>query len=230
MRTRPLFPYGPKRGQYTAPVRPKEAELSREGLDHYWHPDREGAEPCPEDFALLLREVSSDIAITRPPARAPLTRARAWLIWYRKPSITHPLSPGWMLLFDWRSPAGAPLPLDNRVLANLYMMSARVFESGRKYFEHCVEEMNRTKASRERTYQDDRKERQRDYFQSTKISNLGKGNKFALHHDGTLLPTRGHMAHYLEQRKSVIPSEMVREEAEQRERREAHRLGYTPGA
>ena len=209
-----------KKGHLSAPfeidpVKPYKA-LPRAALFHYWHPDRTGVEPCPPAFAATLHEIHPDLAITRPPMRAP-TRTHCWLVWYRKPTIKHPLSPGWLLLFPWLDPAtNEPIALDDRVLANIYMRSAIQFGNGKKYFEHCVAEMQRTEQRAEDLHQDDLHQRRKDFWNFTKISTAGRGNKFALHHDGTLLPSRNERNWINEIEYRRMPEESRREYKDRR--------------
>ena len=160
-------------------------------LMHYWHPDRTGVEHPPESVRTRLREIHPDLAMCRPPTRAPV-RSNCWLVWYRKPTITHPLSPGWLLLFPWMAEDLTPLPIDDdRIYANIYSRSAITFGNAKKYFDHVVSEMRKPEDAKEAWHQDDKNQRRKSFWDFTKISTAGRGNKFALHHDGTLLPTRG---------------------------------------
>lgn len=178
------------------PATPK--ALPPEALYHFWHPDRDGVEPCPKAFDRRLKDVHADLAICRPPTNAP-TASRAWIIWYRVPRITHHLCPGWQLLFVWQAkdesnPAKVvcePLPLDERVFANLMRVSAKQFGSAVKYFDSVVATMRADKERRTKADTDYRQDRTKDYWQSTKIKNIGAGSKFARHHDGSVVESRG---------------------------------------
>ena len=208
---------GPQ-GQYVGnPVAPQPKELVDAAMDHYWHPDREGVEHAPEGFRRELALISEDVQVVRPPTGAPLVYKQAWLVWYRKPSVTHYLSPGWLMLREWRTNAGEPLPLDGRVFSFLYSVSARVFGNGKRYWDHCVAEMNRDKASREKVHQQGNHDRMSDYLDFTKIKNIGTGNKFALHHE-SIVPSRGQANWLAERRQRMIPGEVREAEARQRER------------
>jgi len=188
-------------------------------MDYYWHPDRDGVEQAPDWFQRELEAITGDVRVVRPPAGAPLYYKQAWLVWYRKPSVTHELSPGWLMLRDWRDGKGEPLPLDQRVFSYLFSVSARVFGNGQKYWEHCVAEMNREKAAKEKVHRDGNHDRVEDYRQSTLIRNIGAGNKFSLHHDGTVVPSRGQANWIAERRARMMPESMVREQRDQREAR-----------
>lgn len=210
---------GPQ-GQYVGnPVAPQPKELVDAAMDHYWYPDREGVEHAPEDFMRALKGIDKydRIRIVRPPAGAPLAWERAWLIWYRKPEVRHYLSPGWLMLADWRF-RGTPMPLDERVFSYLYSVSAQQFGDGVKYWQHCVDEMQREKAARDRVHQQGNHDRMGDYLQFTKIKNIGTGNKYALHHD-SVVPSRSQANWLAERRQKMIPGEVRDAEKAERERR-----------
>lgn len=160
-------------------------------LFHHWHPEREGSEPAPEDIRLKLAHIHPDLAICRPAPRAPV-RVNCWLVWYRKPTVTHVLSPGWLLLFPWLDQHDQPLPLDDdRVFANIYARSTFLFKNAVQYFQHILDDMRRSTDAKEALHKDDLDQRQKAFYDFTQISTAGRGNKFALHHDGTILPGRG---------------------------------------
>ena len=182
----------------------KECDIG--AVDHFWHPDREGVEFPDERFRQELAVVSDRVVICRPPAGAPLLQPRAWLVWMRKPSVTHPMSPGWLLLIDWRL-RGEPMALDRRVFSYLYSVSVTKHGSAKAYFETCVADMEREKASRLKVHTDDMRDRTQDYFDYTKIKNIGRGNKYALH-DATSVPSQGTANWLAENRKRMIPGEV----------------------
>lgn len=188
-------------------------------MDHYWHPDREGVQQAPESFRAALAVISPDVVVVRPPEGAPLYYKRAWLVWYRKPAVTHYLSPGWLMLREWRDRHGAPLPLDERVFSYLYSVSARQFGSGKKYWDHCVAEMQRERCAKEKVHTDGNHDRTESMRQYWKIKNIGAGNKSALHHDGTVVPSRGQANWLAERRTRMIPGDVARDEAREREAR-----------
>lgn len=205
----------PGRGQaMTAPVA-KIAPLPAEAMYHFWYPGREGVERCPADFATELTAFHPDLTIVRPPMRAP-TPTHPWLVWYRKPSVTYWLSPGWVLLFAWQLRDGTPLPLDNRIFANLYRISAMTFGNGVKYFDSIVATLKAEKAAREQADENYRHDRSADYFEYTKIKSSGKGNKFALHHDGTIVPGRGERNWLADRGDRAMPGEVAAEAQQKR--------------
>ncbi len=184
-------------------------------MDYYWHPDREGVEQAPEAFQRELRSVDpyDRVRVVRPPGGAPLVYKQAWLVWYRNPRVTHELSPGWLMLREWRTRDGEPLPLDQRVFSFLYSVSAQQFGSGKKYWEHCVAEMQRERVAKEKFHSDGTHDRSEDFRQYMQIKNIGAGNKAALHHDGTIIPSRGQANWLAERRKRMISAEVVADEA-----------------
>lgn len=204
---------------FNYPVNRSPAPLDVAAVMHYWHPDRPGIEEPPPDVAERLLELHEDLRLTRPPANAPVPQ-RCWIVWLKKPLIQHPLCPGWLLLMLWQSPStGQPLPLDNRLYANLYMASRGKWGSAKKYFDACIDQMKRDKATREKAYQQDRRDHQQDFQQHRKISTAGAGNKFAKHGDGTIIPSRGQLNWHQDTRKRWLPSEVARDEEIRRQQR-----------
>lgn len=193
----------------------KGGKLDVGALFHFWHPDREGVEACPPEFDRKLKLLHPDLACVRPPAGASRLglRSRCWLVWWKCPRITHPISPGWMLLVAWHNEDDActPLPLDDRVLANIYMRDARIFGNGKQYFSRIVDEMQRDEAIKQKQQADYRGDRSDDYYEHTKIKNIGHGSKFALHHDGTIQPGRAERNWVAERMKHMIPERAHKE-------------------
>lgn len=187
--------------------------LPDEAMDFYWHPDRDGVEWPDDGFQRDLALISPDVKVVRPPDGAPLYFKRAWLLWYRKPKVKHYLSPGWLMLREWRTNGGEPMVLDQRVFSYLYSVSARVFGNGQRYWEHCVREAAKDKEAREKVHRDGNHDRVEDYRQYMQIKNIGAGNKFSLHHDGTIEPGRGQTNWLAERRKRMIPGDTLNDEA-----------------
>lgn len=205
--------------KFRVPIRtsaPTEEESDPAALDHYWHPDRDGVESAPSAFQRELELISTDVRVVRPPANAPLLQPRAWLIWYRCGRVTHPLSPGWLMIRDWRDGKGQPLRLDDRVFSLLYAQSARVFGNAKKYWDHCLAEMNRDKAALNKLATNERKDVQSEFVDYMQIKNIGAGNKFAKHHDGTVIPSQGQRNWHLQERKRQMPSLVIQSERDAR--------------
>lgn len=193
--------------------------LDREALPHYWHPDRMGVEHAPGHFRNELLRIHPDLACCRPPANAP-TPSHAWLVWYKKPAIRHELSPGWLLLFVWqeREEIGnghpdrlTPLPLDNRVFANLYRISAGAWGGAMGYFKGVVQTLEADRARKDEANDAWKDDHAKDYRDFMKIKSSGRGNKAALHHSGTIVPSRGELLWRQEIHDRMLPSEVVKD-------------------
>jgi hypothetical protein len=191
----------------------------RPGLDQYWHPQRMGVEPGPSWFSARLAAISPKLAVCRPPARAPLLfKRRAWLVWCREPAVTHPLCPGWTLLFAWETPWREPLPLDDRILANLYLRDPNRYRDAVQYYDRITAEQTRTEEYNNRAFDAHTMDRSLDVRQYRKIKNIGLGNKFALHHDGSMIPSRGEANWRKETLYQRLPASVRAEVEEQDER------------
>ena len=160
----------------------------------YWHPQRFGVELAPDRIQAQLQAIHPSLSACRPPAQAPVPRRR-WLIWSQEAvARTNPFSPGWYLVFVWEHPAtGGYLPLEpfEPLGFNLFRVMRTKNGGAAVYFDKIQAALRRSKHRREMRYTDDRQTRQREMLASRKISNIGTGSKFALHHDGTIVPSRG---------------------------------------
>lgn len=184
----------------------------RESMEHFWHPNRAGVEHAPADFLAKLQEMNPDLHCCKPPDNAPLAQGKApsWILWYKRGRISNPICPGWLLLFVWRSDDNVPQQLDERVFAVLYKGSALKYGNGAEYFKRAIEEkMRDAKIARERAFDNHRKAKQREIIQSHRITTAGRGNKFAQHHDGTLVPSRGSVNWHAENRRRILPPELI---------------------
>jgi len=199
---------------FRIPVRSR-PPLPPGALPFFWHPDRDGVVPAPAWFADGLARIHADLAVTRAPPRSPCVTA-AWLVWYRKAEVRHPLCPGWLLLFIWRDPeTRTRLPLDERIFANLYLRDARQFSSGRAYFDHIVADLAREAKASRHADDTDRRDRMRDLYRYWQIKNVGHGAKFARHHDGSVMPSAGERAWIQERGARDRPAEVTRRLAEE---------------
>jgi hypothetical protein len=205
-------------------------------LYHFWHPEREGVEWAPDVVQRRLLEIGGRdaegapiLVCCRPPAGAPI-RCRGWNVFFRKIEVTHHLSPGWMLILAWNDgdePHPKPLPIDSRMYANLYLQSlkggraslGRDFENAAEYFEGVVQQIQHDQASEDKRQENYRHDRAKDLFQSHRISTAGRGNRFALHHDGTILPSRGERNWLIERARHQLPAHVLKAEREYREKR-----------
>lgn len=191
--------------------------LDAGALFHFWYPGRDGIEMCPKDFGDRIRdEICADVEMCRPPGCAPMPQPAPWIAWYRKPQVTHWLSPGWLLLFVWQTSDRIPLPLDERVFANLYRISARAWGNAEKYFDSVVKTIKDDKARIASIDKARTDAKRQEMFASHKIKNIGSGSKFALHHDGSIVPTRGEANWLRERELANMPGEMAKATRERR--------------
>ena len=185
-------------------------------MPHYWHPDRVGVQPAPEAVRREIAAIHPDLRVVKPPAGAPMD-CKPWIVWYRNPDVKHPLCPGWSLVFVWEfADTKTPKPLDNRLYANIYAVDGRRFGSALKYFNGCVDEISRDRQKAKAQSQALTQSMSNDVEQYRKIKNIGMGNKFALHHDGTLIPSKGEFAWRQETLYDRLPGK-VRRDAEERD-------------
>lgn len=193
----------------------REPALDRGHLIHFWHPDRDGVERAPNDFLARLRAVKSTLMVVRPPVAAPVPYC--WYLWEQRPNVTHALCPGWFLLLPW-SLDGRALPLDEKFFAALWHFDPRNCGGAVKYFDRVIAERDRKRAEGERHYRDERLAQQKDFLRSRRISTAGRGSKFAMHHDGSVVPSRGELAWTIENQRHTLPSEIVTQQRLDRER------------
>ena len=188
--------------------------LGPEILPWWWHPEREGAQPPPAAFAARLKEIDPELGVCFSPVH------ERWLIWVRNPRIQHPLCRGWQLLFLWEHPVTKEfLPLNELVFHNLYYISAERWPGAVGYFERIQADIAKQKAALEKDHQNDRRDYQRDFRNSLQISTAGRGNRAAMHHSGTIVPSPGEAAWRAETRKHTVSAEVLRNERDAKEKR-----------
>ena len=188
-----------------------------------------GVELAPPETLAKLQALHSSLSACRPPANAPVPRRR-WLIWGKDPKVENPFCSGWYLVFAWEvtaSKAALPLePFQHLEDCISAVMVAKV--GGRKaYFDKLSKEQADRKDSKERSFQDVRQAKQRDFIAARRISSAGRGNRFALHHDGTIVPSRSELNWLRETAEARMPSE-VRQRL-QAERDQLRLAGFIPG-
>jgi len=159
--------------------------LDAEHLHQFWHPQRFGVELAPARIRTQLRRINPDLDATWDPTN------HRWLIWQREPLVTHRLCPGWSLKIVWKGHDGRYLPLDERLWANIYARQLWRYEkAGLGYIDRIISEIERDRAIRKKDTDHELSSRRREYLKTRRISNIGRGNKFALHHDGSIVPSR----------------------------------------
>ena len=204
-----------RRGEpFTIPVnQPKGPPPGPEILPWYWHPDREGVQPPPAAFAERLAEIDPDLRVCFSPVH------ERFLIWVKSPRSKNSLCTGWLLLFIWEDPITKEfMPLTELVFHNIFYIARDKFPRAEAYFERIQADIAKAKAAREAAYQNDRKAEQRERFSGFQISTAGKGNKAALHHSGTVVPSPGEQAWRAETRKARMPGAQIQAEQDDREK------------
>ena len=176
----------------------------------YWHPDRLGVELATATILTQLQAIHPTLSACRPPANAPVLRSR-WLIWARDPKATNSFCPGWYLVFVWevtKTHAALPLEPFSHLEDCIYAVMALKVGGHQAYFKKMFAARVAAKQAREATYQDGRQARQREFLAARRISTAGRGNRFALHHDGTIVPGQGELAWLRENAEARMPSEV----------------------
>lgn len=182
-------------------------------LPWYWHPGREGAQPPPAAFAEQLKRIDPDLAVCFNPV------LERWVLWVKNPRIQSEFCRGWQLLILWEHPVTkAYLPLNELMFHNIYVISAGRYANAREYFDKVESNISRQREQRAKDYDRERQAEQSELADFTRISSAAPGNRAALHHDGTLIPSQGHANHLRETRKWRLPSEMLKAEKDEKEK------------
>jgi hypothetical protein len=148
----------------------------------FWYPGRFGVKFAPDEFQQKLQALHPDLEATWHPIK------ERWLIWYKRPRIKNPHSPGWMLLFVVEDSAGDFVPLDARTLALVYKQSGFTWGSGKKYWARIEEEILRDRAKVDTDREAVLEDVGSDRWDHTKIQvsmrGPSNGSKFTRHHAG----------------------------------------------
>jgi hypothetical protein len=99
-------------------------------------------------------------------------------------------------------------------------VSAKMFPNAIAYYDRIQADIAKEKAAREARHQDDRKTTQAEFRKSLQISSAGQGNRAALYHSGTIVPSPGEAAWRAETRKRRLPPEFIQAEKDAREKEE----------
>jgi len=149
---------------------------------NFWHPNRFGVTVAPTRFRQKLHDLHPDLEATWHPTR------QRWLVWYRRPRIQHPLSPGWLLLLVVETSTNEYVPLDDRTLAAVYEQSGFKWGSGKQYWARIEDEAQRDHDKRDADREQLIDDIGSDQWNHTKIqvSQYGhsSGSKFVTHHAG----------------------------------------------
>jgi hypothetical protein len=104
-----------------------------------------------------------------------------------------------------------PLPLNEAFFAALYFCDPRHMGKAVEYFDRVTKETADKKARQWEQFKSDSLDRAREWKDYTKIKNIGPGSRFARHHDGTILPTKGEVSWSLERTRQDESSDLRRE-------------------
>lgn len=147
----------------------------------FWHPQRFGVQLAPAEFMHKLHAIHPDLSCTWNPIIG------RWLVWYKRPRITHPMCKGWLLLFIVEDEQTRFIPLDERVLAACWQCSANFdgnWGGSLPYVDRIMKEKERERRAAKKQTDDYRERRGSDHWDYTLIKNIGHGSKFANHHAG----------------------------------------------
>jgi len=107
-----------------------------------------------------------------------------WQVWTRSNRVQTPYCRGWLLLFTLEDEQGDYVPLDERTLVVIWDRSARRWGNGKQYFNRIESEIAHEKRLRAAAHDDERDYKAGEYWDYTKIKNIGSGSKFTRHHAG----------------------------------------------
>lgn len=139
----------------------------------YWSPSNVAAQFAPDWFRKQVKAIEADIEVTWSPI------AERWLIWIRDPKVQNKLCQGWRLLFVHHDEDRQYLPLDERVMARLYLIDATRNGGSRAYFARIMAEYERDEAKKRENLRQDAIDRAMPYFEYSQIKNIGTGSKFS---------------------------------------------------
>lgn len=199
--------------QFTVPLNQRKGPIpGPEILPWYWNPKREGAQPPPAAFKEKLESIDPDLAVCFSPVH------ERWLIWVRNPRIRHWMCRGWQLLFLWEHPITHEfLPLNELVFHNLMLINAERFRNASEYYDRIQADVEKAKAERQAKFDADRTTEQEEWRkQVDNPSTAGTGSKCAL--NDSLIPSAGEAAWRAETRKHRLPSHVLKQEKDEREK------------
>lgn len=152
----------------------------KRGPEHnpwFWNPNRVGAYQAPSSFMTRVKEVDPDglVDIRWNPIR------ERWGVWAKAPRVQNPICSGWKLLFLVEL-EGQFVPLDERVLVKLWDRSGRRHGNLWEYWLKVEAQIERDRERAASSRTDDVRHAAGEYFDYTKIKNIGSGSKFANNH------------------------------------------------
>lgn len=146
-----------------------------EANHRFWNPSRAGVVFAPERFQVELHRIDADLEVTWD------NYNERWLVWQRNPGLKSELNRGWSLLFVVRYADQSYMPLDERVFARIYEISAHKWGNAKEYFKAVEREWERDREMTQAARKQEINDTSGDYYDYMKIKNIGIGSKFANH-------------------------------------------------
>jgi len=171
---------GRKSASFTIPIT-RDAKGEEYPL-FYWIPGR-ASDPAwisaaeAADFRKKLKEIDKDLELAWHPILG------RWQIWYFAPHrVSLPYLQGWLCLTIAHDPReDAPddgfIPLGPKLLAEVYARDMQNFGGAEKYYREAREQFERERRDAEEHASDPIVEHMSEWFDYTKIKNIGQGNK-----------------------------------------------------
>lgn len=147
----------------------------QESNPRFWNPSRAGVRFAPDEIRNQLHAIDEDLDITWD------NYNERWVVWHRNPNLKSALNRGWSLLFILRYADQSYMPLDQRVFARIYEISANRWGNAKKYFDAVEREWERDREKATADRNEDVKHSAGDYYDYMQIKNIGSGSKFATH-------------------------------------------------
>lgn len=147
----------------------------KEANHRFWNPNQAGIVLAPERIRRQLHEIDSNLEVTWD------NYAERWLVWLKRPQLANSLNRGWSLLFVLRYADQSYMPLDERMFARIYEISADKWGNARSYFDAIEREWERDREKSRSDRDDEVKHHAGDYYDYMKIKNIGAGSKFSDH-------------------------------------------------
>lgn len=139
----------------------------------WWNPSRPIVKLAPEWFRAKVKEIDESLEVTWSPL------AERWLVFARAEHFRTPVCAGWRLLFVHHDENKQYMPLDERLLARLFLIDSTRNGGSKAYFERIVSEYERSQAKGRKDRQQEAIDRAMPYYEYSQIKNIGKGSKFA---------------------------------------------------
>lgn len=142
----------------------------------WWNPARPVVQLAPEWFREKVKEIDGSLEVTWSPL------AERWLVWIKAENFRTPICAGWRLLFVHHDENRQHLPLDERLLARLYLIDSTRNGGSKAYFDRIVSEYERDQVKQRKDRHQDAIDHAMPYWEHSQIKNIGKGSKFATYH------------------------------------------------